>query len=88
MSLLDLDDIDDPRLEPYRQVRDRDLAGRAHAFMVEGRVVLQTLLRRGLYPLSSVLVSRKRVDALMELLAEVPEAVPIFTLPHDAMVSL
>ena len=36
-----IDDPDDPRLEPYRAVRDRDLAGRGGRFVAEGRVVLE-----------------------------------------------
>jgi hypothetical protein len=32
---------DDPRLEPYRAVRERDLAGREGLFVAEGRVVLE-----------------------------------------------
>ena len=50
-----IDDPDDPRLEPYRAVRDRDLAGRGGRFVAEGRVVLEKAVRAG--TLESVLVA-------------------------------
>ncbi|MBH24858.1 MAG: RNA methyltransferase [Myxococcales bacterium] len=88
MPLVPLDDILDPRLDPYREVRDKDLAGRERAFVIEGRVVLQTVLRRGRYPLRSVLVSRRKLDGLTSLLDEIPRSVPIYTLPHEHMVEV
>ncbi|MBE7220374.1 MAG: RNA methyltransferase, partial [Caulobacteraceae bacterium] len=33
-------DPDDPRLEPYARMRERDLVGRAGRFIVEGEVTL------------------------------------------------
>ena len=35
------EDPGDPRLEPYRAVRERDLIGRHGLFVIEGRVVLE-----------------------------------------------
>ena len=88
MGLIEVGDAADPRLEVYRMVRDRDMAGRRGAFMIEGRVVLEALLRRGRYPLRSVLVSEKRLGGLESLLASLPEEVPVYVLDHEAMVGL
>jgi tRNA G18 (ribose-2'-O)-methylase SpoU len=83
--LIAVDDTDDPRLEPYGAVRDRDLAGREGRFVAEGEVVLRMLLTRSHLPVESVLVSQKRVGALESLLAHVPPEVPVYVAPHGLM---
>ena len=42
--LIAISDPDDPRIEAYRAVRERDLVGRQHRFVAEGEVVLRVLL--------------------------------------------
>src|SRR5688572_20787997 len=37
-------EADDPRIASYANVRDRDLAGRDDAFIIEGEVVVRMLL--------------------------------------------
>lgn len=81
-------DSGDVRLELYRNVRDRDLAGREKTFMAEGRVVLEALLSRGRHPLRSLMVSRRRVPALLPVLVQVPPAVPIYVTPHEVMLEV
>ena len=68
-NLIPIDDANDPRLAPYRAVRDRDLRERAQAgsghggrFVAEGEVVLDALLRRSLYPPESLLIAESRVS--------------------------
>ena len=82
--LIPVDDPRDPRLEPYRAVRERDLIGRQGRFIAEGEVVLRVLLARSRFTLESVLVSEKRAKA-GGLLAEVPPRVPIYVVPQAAM---
>jgi tRNA G18 (ribose-2'-O)-methylase SpoU len=83
--LIAVEDPADPRLEPYRAVRERDLAGREGRFIAEGEVVLRVLLTRSRLPVESVLVSEKRAGALGDLLARVPPEVPVYVAPHDVM---
>ena len=75
----------DPRLEPYRAVRDRDLAGRHGGFIAEGEVVLRTLLTASRYPVDSILISERRFSALDGLLSTVPSTVPVFVAPQELM---
>ena len=82
--LIPLDDPRDPRLEPYRAVRERDLAGRQGRFIAEGEVVLRVLLARSRFRVESVLVSQKRAAA-GGILAEVPPRVPVYVVPQAAM---
>ena len=77
MQLVTIDDIDDPRIEPYRAVRERDVAGREDGFILEGEVVLRAFAKAGRYELASVLLAQKRVEKLMPVLAMLPAA-PIY----------
>jgi tRNA G18 (ribose-2'-O)-methylase SpoU len=78
-------DPDDPRLEPYRSVRERDLVGRSGLFIAEGRVVLEKLVAAGLHPVRSVLVAEKRLDALAGVLAGLQEEVPVYAAGQAVM---
>jgi tRNA G18 (ribose-2'-O)-methylase SpoU len=78
-----IDDPTDPRLSDYREVRERDLAGR-DGFIAEGQVVLEKLIR-GRHPLRSVLVAEKRLASLGGLLAELPQDVPVFAAGQSVM---
>jgi tRNA G18 (ribose-2'-O)-methylase SpoU len=78
-------DPDDPRIEGYRAVRERDLVGREGLFVAEGQVVLEKLIRGGRHPLRSVLVAEKRTAALADLLAGLPDAVPVYAADQAVM---
>ncbi len=72
-------DADDARLEPYRAIKERDLAGRHGRFIAEGEVVLRLMLRQGLFPIESILLSHRRAEASRELVALIPADVPLYT---------
>jgi tRNA G18 (ribose-2'-O)-methylase SpoU len=79
MSVQYVEDLDDPRVADYRDIRERDLTGRRGLFIAEGEVVLNTLLS----PASvcrprSVLMAAHRIDQRRALLAQVPEGVPVY----------
>ena len=79
-----VDDLMEPGLEPFRSVRDRDLAGRADLFMVEGEVALRVLVAHGRFDLEGLLLSERRVQSLRPLLSELPDHVPVYVIDHDA----
>jgi tRNA G18 (ribose-2'-O)-methylase SpoU len=83
--LIAIGDPEDPRIEPYRAVRERDLAGRQGRFVAEGEVVLRVLLTRSRFPVESVLVSEKRIVALSDLLDRTPVSVPVYAAPQEVM---
>ncbi|MCH2132904.1 MAG: RNA methyltransferase [Phycisphaerales bacterium] len=68
--------LDDPRVEPFRDVRDRDLRGRDGLFMAESELVLRRLLRQP-ERLHSLLLSPEKFDRLQDELLALPEAVPV-----------
>ena len=71
-------DPDDPRIAAYRDIRERDLVGRQGLFVAEGRVVLAMLLASPRFAARSVLIAAHRVDALADLIAQVPDGVPVY----------
>lgn len=68
----------DPRIEPYRNVRERDLAGRRRGFMAEGEVVLNVLARGERHRAASVLIDARRRGALEPVLRALPEETPVY----------
>jgi tRNA G18 (ribose-2'-O)-methylase SpoU len=73
-----IEDANDPRIEAYHAIRERDLVGRQGRFIVEGEVALRLMLERSRFPLESVLMSQKRVAGSAALVAAVPEGIPFY----------
>jgi tRNA G18 (ribose-2'-O)-methylase SpoU len=80
-----IDRADDPRIADYVAIRERDLTGRDGKFIVEGKVTLNILLTRSRFAVESMFVSESRLGPLSEILAAVPEGVPIYVAPQDVM---
>ncbi|MBU1375198.1 MAG: RNA methyltransferase [Alphaproteobacteria bacterium] len=80
-----IDDPGDPRLEPYRAVRERDLVGRDGLFVAEGRVVLEKAVAAMPAAIASVLVAEHRLDSLAQVLAGLPPETPVYAAGQAAM---
>lgn len=80
-----VDAPDDPRIEGYRAVRERDLAGRDGLFVIEGRVVLEKAIAACPEQIVSVLVAQTRLDALAEVLSGLPDDVPVYAAGQAVM---
>jgi tRNA G18 (ribose-2'-O)-methylase SpoU len=83
--IIDICNSEDPRLEPYCQVRERDLVGRDNLFVAEGRIVLSLLLASKDYQLESALLLDKRVQSNETLLSKIPEAKSVYVVPQAVM---
>ena len=68
----------DPRIAAYRDVRERDLVGRQGHFIAEGKVVLNVLLGGARHQAESLLIAEKRLGELSSLLADLPDAIPVY----------
>ena len=68
-------DPDDPRIEEYRAIRERDLVGRQHRFVAEGEVVLRVLLQQPRFRIESLLLAEGRLNGLSDALALLPPQV-------------
>src|SRR5206468_2647508 len=69
--------IDDPRVWPYRNLKDRELARQGGFFIAEGEHVVRRLLDSD-YPTQSLLLAERRVA---EIAPVVPDRVPIYAAP-------
>lgn len=80
-----IDRPDDPRIEAYVSIRERDLVGRSGRFIAEGETVLAVLLRQRLHAVESLFVLDKRLPLLSDLLAMRPQNVPLYTASREVM---
>ena len=74
--LIPIDDPADPRVEPFLNVRERDLVGRQGRFVAEGEVVLAVAAGRGL--LEALLLDRKRAEGLRPILDRLDPGTPVY----------
>lgn len=77
-NLLQITEPDDPRVSPYRDIRERDLVGRHGKFVAEGKVVLRALLESSRFKAESILVLENKIDGLAEELAGIPTGTPVY----------
>jgi len=80
-----IDDPQDERLAPYRDVRERDLVGREGRFIAEGKVVLNVLLTSPHFATDSLLVLENRLSGLSEQLKLCPPNVPVYCVSRETM---
>jgi tRNA G18 (ribose-2'-O)-methylase SpoU len=73
-----IDDPDDPRIAGYRDIRERDLAGRHGRFVAEGKVVLDVLLGDSRFEAESALILDSRLAGMAAILAKAPPAMPVY----------
>ncbi len=79
MPLIPINDLGDPRLEIYRQLKKTNLTRWSGQFIAEGRKLTIQLLQSD-FPVHSVLVSEKHVDKIRPHLHELT---PAYVLPHQ-----
>jgi tRNA G18 (ribose-2'-O)-methylase SpoU len=75
----------DPRVAPFRDVRDRDVAGRRGGFIAEGEVVLNVLARSRLHRAEALLISQARIERLSALIDAFPASVPVYSAGQAVM---
>jgi tRNA G18 (ribose-2'-O)-methylase SpoU len=75
---LTLHDADDPRLAPYRNLKDAQSLRGGH-FIAEGRFILETLLTRSRFRAASILIREDRRGPLAHLLmVATAQGVPVY----------
>lgn len=73
-ELISINDLNDPRIAPYRNLKDHELDRQGKRFIAEGDFIVRRLLRSD-FPVESVLLSRRRVQEMAQV---VPQTVPVF----------
>ncbi|AYD01992.1 RNA methyltransferase [Neorhizobium sp. NCHU2750] len=82
MEVIRIVDAEDPRIEEFRSIRERDLVGRYGRFIAEGTVVLRMLAaahrRGGAFSAEKILILENRLAGVADILAEFPPDVPVY----------
>jgi tRNA G18 (ribose-2'-O)-methylase SpoU len=84
-KLARVSDLGDPRLDDYRNLRDRDLSRERAAFIVESELPVRVLLERSHYPVRSLLLAEGRLERFEALLARLEREVPVLVAPARLM---
>ncbi|MDB4945347.1 MAG: ribosomal methyltransferase [Labilithrix sp.] len=86
-TLVPIASASDPALDPYLRLRDRDLARNDGLFVAEGEVVVRVLgePRQTQFRVRSLLLERRRVEALGDVLSGLPEDVLVYVVPQEVM---
>ncbi|WP_373006033.1 TrmH family RNA methyltransferase [Hyphomonas sp.] len=67
-------------------IREKDLtSGHGARFIVEGKVTLETLLRRSRFKVESLFLCETRLEPLADILEHLPDDVPVYVAPQDVM---
>jgi tRNA G18 (ribose-2'-O)-methylase SpoU len=83
--LTQITDPGDPRIEAYRDIRERDLVRRHGHFIAEGKTVLQVLVAQDRFPVHSLLVLENRIAGIADMIAALPASVPVYSATQSAM---
>ena len=79
-------DPDDPRLEPYARMRERDLVGQEGRFIAEGEVTLRLLLGpRSRFRIDSLLLLPERWPGLAPLVESLADSLPVYLAQKPVM---
>lgn len=81
MTPIRIEDLDDPRLQPYRVMSDAAMMREHGLFVAEGRMVVERVLRDTRLRVVSVLLSPPAVAALAPALGASSPAVTVFEIP-------
>jgi tRNA G18 (ribose-2'-O)-methylase SpoU len=85
MPRIPIDDLDDPRIAIYRSLKATNQTRRLDQFVVEGERLVSRLLGSR-FPVVSIVITDRHEP---KLVADVPESVPTYVVPHrliDAVV--
>lgn len=84
--VVEIFDSNDPRLSPYKNIREKDLTGRHQRFIAEGKVVLNVLFSESArFETESLLVLENRLNGLREQLDQLPAGVEVYSVPQSVM---
>lgn len=83
--IISITDPKDARLEPYRNIKERDLVQRQLQFIAEGKTVLQVLVDQSRFGLHSLLILENRLAGIQSIIEKVPDQIPIYVVPQNVI---
>ncbi len=85
LNIITINETDDSRLKAYHNIREKDLVGRQHQFIAEGKVTLSALLHSKEFSAISLLIVANRLSGLLPLLEKTQPLCPIYCVPQKVM---
>ncbi|EJF74876.1 hypothetical protein ME7_01247 [Bartonella birtlesii LL-WM9] len=85
LNITTIYETDDPHLKDYHNIREKDLVGRRHQFIAEGKVILSALLNSKKFSALSLLIVVERLPRLMPLLEKTQPTCPIYCVSQNIM---
>ncbi|MGF7157448.1 TrmH family RNA methyltransferase [Bartonella heixiaziensis] len=85
LNIITIYQIDDPRLKAYHNIREKDLVGRQHQFIAEGKIILSALLHSKNFSPLSLLMVKKHLPRLIPLLEMTQPTCPIYCVSQKIM---
>lgn len=80
-----IEDPDDPRVQAYTNIKERDLVGRQGRFVAEGKVVLNVLFQARRFEAESVLLLENRLAGMAQTLELAPPEVRVYVAPQTVL---
>jgi tRNA G18 (ribose-2'-O)-methylase SpoU len=84
MRLESIEQLDDPRIAAYRNVKDPSLRDARGLFVVESRLCVRRLISASSFPICSVLVTETALEALGDVLSQLDDDTPVYV-AHSAL---
>jgi len=78
MRLEPIEQLDDPRISFYRNVKDSTLRDARGLFVIESRLCVRRLVSASRFPVCSVLVTETALEALGDALSQLGEDTPVY----------
>ena len=78
MRVEEIRDLDDPRVAPFRNLRDKELRAAGELFLVEGRLGVRRLLAEPAFRPHSFFLTPAALERLGDALASLGDATPVY----------
>lgn len=85
MTVIPIDDLDDPRVADYRNVPDPELLKQRRLFVAEGRLVVRRLLTASSHRARSLLVTEAALRSLSDVLGGGDPGLPVYVCSQDLL---
>lgn len=83
--IVPIESPDDAAIDAYARVRERDLVGREGLFVAEGEVVVRVLARESRFSVRSLLLERRRLAAMADVIERLEDTVAVYVAPQSIM---
>ncbi len=85
MSFIRIEDLNDPRIEAYSDIKDARRIKEMGLFLAEGTLVLRTLVERSRFKAVSLLISERRIVAVSDLIQQLDTEIPVYVTEQALM---